>query len=826
MTSLRGIGVMAFVALVVVSVAIAWMHPQVSFKGQIYSSSDAQSAAAFQSLDTGDEFPHWNPFVFAGMPSYASLAHNPGTYPLTAPIRVVRDALGLAPMFWLLVHLALAGLATTGWVRWRGESWAVAIAAGCWVVALPKLAAWGAYGHGTKLGSFAWLPLVGWCTEAVLRRGSTAWASGLAFAMGMMLLRGHVQIAYYAVMLVGALVLASLIATGKDPVQRMVVLRRTGLIASAGLVALAVSLVLYLPVLEYQGHSIRGAAGTGGGAAFDYATNWSLSWPEFATQWWPTTAGYGRGAYVGQMPFTDYPNYIGLPLLLLAVAGALHRRDRFSWALVGLIAVATLLALGRNFFVYRLFYELLPGFKKFRVPVMILALQQIAIILLAARGLDAIVVGRIRLPRVVLAVVGMLGLLGILAGSIVAGPVRDAVVESLESMARGFGRPVPPASALMEVARIATADALRLGAVLLASVLVVFAAQSRRIPTTAALALVGLLVFVDLWRVDQPLLHPDGRLSQVGRGESGLVAVPSSSLLADRDALVEYTEESSLARWLKQQDPRPRVLPLGGFEVDNRLAAQGIVSLGGYHAAKLKLYEDMRSRIYDRSAPRLSLARLFAAHWVVVPGPLPERTLAALAQLGLEVQAEPAWSGEEGFVYAIVDPVERVRIVSNVSAESRGQDTTDREPDPAVLDRILAPGFDPLREAILSAPAEPSPAAGAERGSVELLAEGYNHWSVRVQLPAPGVLVTADPWYPGWTVRVDGEPRPLLRANYAQRAVALEAGVHEVEFRYAAHSYVTGKRIAGLGWLIILAGFAVPLVQRSRRARTPRAEQV
>jgi hypothetical protein len=425
----------------------------------------------------------------------------------------------------------------------------------------------------------------------------------------------------------------------------------------------------------------------------------------------------------------------------------------------------------------------------------------------------------------VLGLIASLGLLGILAGSVAAGPVRDAVVSSLESMARDFGRPVPPVAALMDVARIATADALRLGAVLLASVLLLATVQARRIPIPAAVALLAFLVFVDLWRVDQPLLHPDGRLPQVGRGESGMVVVESRSLLADADALVDYTEESELARWLKEQDPRPRVLPFGGLESDNRLAAQGIVSLGGYHAAKLKLYEDVRARLYDRQAPELSLARLFAARWVVVPGPLPERSFTALAGLGLEVLPEPAYAGEDGYAYAIADPVDRARIVTNVSAESRGQDTTDREPDPAVLDRVVARGFDPQRQAILSAPAQPSPRPGAEAGTVELLEEGYNHWSVRVDLPAPGVLVTADPWYPGWTVEVDGETRRLLRANYAQRAVALEAGTHEVEFSYAAHSYVTGKRLAGLGWLLILAGFAVPVVQAVRRAREQAVEQ-
>lgn len=824
----RGPVAMAALACVILAVALTWLHPQIALHQKIYASSDAEAAAAFQSLGDGTdgEFPHWNPFVFAGMPSYASLAHNPGVYPLTGPIRLLRDTFGLPPMLWMLVHLGLAGLFTVGWVRWRGHPWAVAIAAGCWVAALPKLAAWGAYGHGTKLGSYTWLPLVGWCAEGALRRGGIGWVAGLALALGMMLLRGHVQIAYYAVMLVTVLVIAVLAADLRDPQRRAPALRRTAWLAVAGVVALGLSLSLYLPVLEYQAHSVRGAAGTGGGAAWEYATNWSLSWPELATMWWPTAAGYGRGAYVGQMPFTDYPNYVGLPLLLLALAGAVVRRDRFSWALVGLVGLTTMLALGDNFFLYRVFYEVLPGFRKFRVPSMILSVQQLALILLAARGLDAVFVRRdLRVPRPVLLFVGLIGVLGLIVGTVGSVWLRDAVVDHLGTLARQFQRPVPPPVLLGEAADLAIGDALRIGAILLATSLILFAAGRERIGARAAVALVALLVFVDLWRVDQPLLHPESHLSRMVRGESGLVVAPSESLLGEPEALQDYTEESELARWLKTQSPRPRVLPLGGLESDNRLAAQGIVSLSGYHAAKLKVYEDVRARMYDPAAPRFDLARMFAARWVVTPAPLSGPTLEAIGRFGLPVRPDPAWSGPGGVAYAVVDPIPRARVVGSVAVERSGADTTSSEPAPEVLERVLAPGFDPARTALLSAAPDPVPQAAAASARVEIVEERYNEWTAEVDLPAPGVLVTADPWYPEWEVWVDGKRTRLLRANYAQRAVALPAGRHTVEFRYAARSYATGRRLAAVSWVLVLGGLVWAPVARWRRKQQMEREQ-
>ena len=90
------------------------------------------------------------------------------------------------------------------------------------------------------------------------------------------------------------------------------------------------------------------------------------------------------------MPFTDYPNYMGLPILMLAAVAVALRRDRWSWMLVTIIVLSTLVALGRHGPLYRIFYEVLPGFSKFRVPVMILILQQYSLVLLAAAGMDAL----------------------------------------------------------------------------------------------------------------------------------------------------------------------------------------------------------------------------------------------------------------------------------------------------------------------------------------------------------------------------------------------------------------------------------------------------
>jgi uncharacterized membrane protein YfhO len=77
--------------------------------------------------------------------------------------------------------------------------------------------------------------------------------------------------------------------------------------------------------------------------------------------------------------------------------------------------------------------------------------------------------------------------------------------------------------------------------------------------------------------------------------------------------------------------------------------------------------------------------------------------------------------------------------------------------------------------------------------------------SYTVQIAAPGLLVVADAWYPGWRATVDGQPAEILRANLLYRAVALWPGRHEVVFEYAPQTWRIGMMISGAAALILIA---------------------
>jgi hypothetical protein len=151
-----------------------------------------------------------------------------------------------------------------------------------------------------------------------------------------------------------------------------------------------ISAVLYVPAHDYAQHSIRGAS-VSGGLDYAYATSWSLHPAEMLTFLFPYSFGFGKDLYVGFMPFTDYPNYVGFVVLAGAVAAMAMVRSRFVWFLFFVVVVSTVVSFGRFFPVlYDPLFKYLPFFNKFRVPVMVLIVQQFALVLMFGIGLGAV----------------------------------------------------------------------------------------------------------------------------------------------------------------------------------------------------------------------------------------------------------------------------------------------------------------------------------------------------------------------------------------------------------------------------------------------------
>ncbi len=603
--NLRG-GMGLAAAAVLYALLLALVFPEAVVEGRVFVSPDSVAPRGFSDyLAREGTSALWNPFIFGGMPAYASLGHDPDLYPPGPLLRGATRLLALPPLSWLLAHYLWLGLGIFLFLRARGVRPWLAWLAGAWFLLLPPQIAIGAHGHGSKVMTLAWLPWVLLGADRLLdargRRQALSAAALLAATVAGLLLAAHIQVAYYALV---TLALYALCRLG-------LVMRREGWRAGLtplglGLAALAIAALasapLYGPVWEYSARSIRGAA-EGGGTGFDYATAWSLAPAEWTTFLWPASWGYGAESYAGRMPMTDYPNYLGwLPLAAAALLFWRRRRRAFDLFFLGLALASTLVAAGRHFpLAYRTLYELLPGFDHFRVPVMILLLQQLAVAVLMARGLELAWRERtslLRLRGLVAAGVLLLFLSAALGPGLQAGPLRGGLqARYAAQLAR-----VEPSRAAAFIdqqvelsGRWLRQDALSAGLLLLPLLALlewrrrqtepgaVAAPTGWTLPELAAVGALLLALLVDLLPLDRRVLHPE-HYWETRRGVSlwGEAAPAASRLPARTLAYLEQNLEGQ----------RFYALPGSAFAA-NEAAARGLASLGGYHAAKPALADSL-----------------------------------------------------------------------------------------------------------------------------------------------------------------------------------------------------------------------------------------
>ncbi len=797
---------------------VAVIYPGPVFQGMTFRSADAGNADAF--TRSGDaavargEAAKWNPYLFAGMPTFGSLTYVPGLYPPAALFHFLQGSLGMPPLTWMIVHLVFGGLGMV-WLlsRWRLPTSSLLLGAALFLL-FPQVVAWGVHGHGSKLGAAMYLPwIVGWTLRALDGAGPRA-IGMLGLLTGLQLLRGHFQISYYT--LAVAFWLAAWgslrpFEAAQKAVTGAVRARRFGGFAAGIALAFLLGAVLLVPVKQYAGISIRGQdTEGGGGVGLEYASGWALAPAETGTFILPAAAGFGQATYMGRMPFNDYPNYYGLLWLALA-AFAFVRGGRSLWgALVAVSVLAVFVSFGTfGFGLYELLYKVLPFFNKFRVPSMILVVPAFALAILAARGLARLGQGGVPATRPLLAPIalGAVGLLMLAGGG--ASLFEGAYKSGLQGLASAGGKQAP--DVLLQAAwGLQKASLVRIGLVLLAAAGALAFAARNAVFRRRGLAWVLLaLACVDLLGVDRLIVHPEQGLLQVARGANGQGQLVEAPQLLTAPAAGGAGGPGTGAATLSAAVGHDRIWPLGEHQQRNTWLADGIRSLGGYHPAKLASYEAIRSRLYgDQPAGRL--ASWLGARLVVLDGRLDPQQLPLLAQIGCDVEPDPLTAGDV-VAYRNRSALPRARLVSRWEPAPGGG----RAALGTFLDGIQAGRIDVRGAVRLDATPDPAPAPSEAPLPVpEFVTDGTDQVVLRTNAATPAVLVLADMMAPGWSVDIDGRGAKLLTADLVLRAVAVPAGSHTVTFRYRDSSYRAGLTLTLIGAILTLGFVAVSFLPR------------
>jgi len=363
----------------------------------IFTSGDSLSPLAVKKsikfyIDMYGEFPYWFPSILGGMPTVHSFLYISEFY-FPHKIMMILYNNGL-PWIWnFLFHLVFGGLGTYLLLQFLNQSKLSSFFGSILFLLMPYMITMMAYGHGSQMMSSSYIPWIILYLFKIYKNNNLFNIIVLSILVGFQLQRGHIQIAYYTWMMIGLFAVISLtIYFLNNKFSYFKIIKTKSILLASLFLGFLVSLSIYLPILNYSSQSIRGASE--GGAGIHYATQWSMSIKEFLTLIFPYSLGFGGPLYFGDLPFTDFPNYIGIIIIFFSVIGLYKSKIDFIYKLFFFLVTifSLLISLGSNFIsFYNLFYNYMPYFDQFRVPAYILILTNFSIIIIASCGLDVFI---------------------------------------------------------------------------------------------------------------------------------------------------------------------------------------------------------------------------------------------------------------------------------------------------------------------------------------------------------------------------------------------------------------------------------------------------
>jgi len=721
--------------------------------------------------------PLWNPELFGGLP-FVGAMHGDIFYP-TAWLRLILPT-GTAMTLGFIVHYVLAGLFTYLLLRRLRVSWAGAVTGGLAYQLSGVIGSYVQPGHDGKLFVTTLLPLVLLGLTRGIRERRLDGFGVVALGVGLSLVSPHAQMTYYLLIAAG---LFALYLTFDQPPEVPLAPRLAGLGWSLGavIVGFGIGAIQLIPFFEYLPYSPRAEGYYG----FEGSTSFAIPWahlPEFFLAGF--TGSTPAGTYWGPNPLKLHSEYLGLPVLALAAAGAFARQHkRLVLWLTGIGALFLLIALGAATPFYRVWWSVMPFVKQTRAPGMALYVVALTLSVLAGLGVDRVMRAdedgnRRRGLRwaVIGAVILILGLIGI------PGTVAESIAQGVQ-MAQGRAT-VAAAQAAQGAIRLGAAvsglSQLVLGLLLMA--------DARRRISLVALALgIPLIVSADLWR------NAAGFWSW---------SPPPRSALYGGDALTARLDSI----------PKPfRVLNIPGAYPGSSLMAYDIPQLLGYHGNELHDFDVLLGgRNQWRNLGSQKIWDLYAVRFVLLPasGGAPDSLPGFLRWPAPVVIA----TGDSVVVFERAGVTPYAWIASGAI----------KADDSTAVGAILNPRLDRRAVAILAQDAPVAPEALDSLPPPSEIAADVETWEpgrMTVTLaPTPtadAYLIIAENWYPDWHAKVDGQDTPVVRANVAQLGVPVRAGSRTVELTFASDAYRRGRGITILS-LVLVAAMLVPRLGRRR----------
>ena len=623
----------------------------------------------------------------------------------------------------------------------------------------------------------------------------------------------HVQMTYYYLFIVFFMVLAWLVeAIREKQVARFV--KATAVCLAAAAVGVCLNLSNLYHTWQYSQESMRGkselvkansANQTDSGLERDYITQWSYGIDETWTLLVPNTKGGASvplsesetamahadndfitiyeqiGQYWGEQPGTSGPVYVGAFVMMLFILGLMIVKGPMKWALLAATVLSILLSWGKNFMgLTDFFLDYMPMYAKFRTVASILVIAEFTIPLLAVMALKEyldkpeLMKPRAKYVGIAFLLTGGIALLFSLMPSMFFDSfISTSELRAMQGIPAEYLQPLKANLTEMRQA-VFTADSLRSFYIILTGTGIMLAVAFGKLKKEWAVGIILVLCLADLWTVNKRYLND-------------AMFVPKE----EREAPQQKTQTDELI--LRDQTLDYRVLNLASNTFNENETSYYHKSIGGYHAAKLRRYQEMIEAYINPEMQALYKAVADAGGDMTQVGG--DSLCPVLNMLNTRYLIFPLQGGQtvpiqNPYAFGSAWFVDRLSYVDNANAEIEAVGKIDLRHQ-AVADAKFK---SQLGEA----------AAQDTASVVTMTSYEPNRLKYDVNTGKGGVLVFSEIYYPGWTATVDGQPVELGRVDYILRALHIEPGKHEVELAFFPRSVDVTETIAYIAYAILI----------------------
>ena len=824
------IAILAFVLL-----SFAYFFPADIENRILFQHDTAAGAGAGQEVkeyyeQTGER-SRWTNSLFGGMPMYQIAP----SYDSTKSLQWVQKAYQLfLPDYVCLTFMLMLGfyillrvfgipvwLAGLGGIMWAFSSYFFILISA---------------GHIWKFITLAYVPPT--IAGIVLAyRGKLLWGGILtALFVALQITSNHVQMSYYFFFVILFFVGAYFEKAWRTKTLPQF-FKASAVLIVAALVGIAANVSNLYHTYAYSKETMRGkselvqtgdaAKQTSSGLDRDYITQWSYGIDETLTLLVPNFKGGASAAlsqsetamskanpmysslygsltqYFGTQPMTSGPVYVGAFVLFLFVLGCFIVKGPLKWALIGATFFSIVLSWGKNFMpLTDFFIDYVPLYNKFRAVSSILVIAEFTIPLLAIFALKRLleepeILKQEKKPLGIslLLTAGIALLLAVAPGSIGSGYVPAQEAQMLQN---AVNQQMIPANELSDIlanlgemrAELVSSDALRSFIIIGIGCSLLWLYASGKLRSSLTIAGITILCLADMWGVNKRYLNDAQFVPHSIRTETFTKTNTDELIL--QDTSLDY-----------------RVLNFATSTFDDNNTSYWHKSVGGYHPAKLRRYQEM---IEHHISPEMQAAYKAIATAGGEMDSVDANKFRVLNMLNTKYFIFPA--GQQRQTVPILNPhaygnawfVNKVQYVNNANEEIDALDSI-IPTETAVVDArfkdVLKGTTESYKDSL---------------SSIRLTSYTPNRLTYETNNAQDGIAVFSEIYYPdGWHVTIDGQPAELARADYILRTMHVPAGQHTIEMRFDPTSLHVTEGIAYGALALLVIGIIVAVLIAKRK---------